>query len=192
MKNFWKSLYGRLYLIAYQIRNWRAHARALFLGNKRVVVSDVGGAVVYKGVLTAVKIRKDGSKQDLGVLGTRSVTNAAVTFMRDDFNDGASDINLFNFHDSGTGAVAENVTDTALGTAAGPARVSGTKSVPASNQFRSVATIAYTATLAITEHGLFSASTVGTLWDRTVFTAVPVVSGESIQFTYTLTISAGG
>ena len=112
--------------------------------------------------------------------------------MRDDFNDGASDINTFNFHDSGTGAVAENVTDTALGTPAGPARVAGTKSVPATNQYRSVATIAYTATLAITEHGLFSASTAGTLWDRSVFAAVNVVSGESIQFTYTLTLTAGG
>lgn len=187
MKNIIKHIGGWLYLIAYQITNWRAHARALFLGNKRTV-----GVLTYKGVLTATKIRKDGSKQDLGILGTRSVTNAAVTFMRDDFNDGASDINLFNFHDSGTGIVAENVTDTALGTAAGPARVSGTKSVPATNQYRSVATIAYTATLAITEHGLFSASTVGTLWDRTVFAAVNVVSGESIQFTYTLTITAGG
>ena len=187
MKNLLKRLGDLLYLIAYQITNWRAHARALFLGNTHVV-----GVVTYKGVLTGVKIGKDGSKQNLGVLGTRSVTNAAATFMRDDFNDGASDINLFNFHDSGTGAVAENVTDTALGTAAGPARVSGTKSAPASNQFRSVATIAYSGTLAITEHGLFSASTAGTLWDRTVFAAVNVVSGESIQFTYTLTITAGG
>jgi len=187
MKNIIKHIGGWLYLIAYQARNWRAHARALFAGNKRVI-----GTVTYKGVLTATKINKDGSKQDLGVLGTRVVTNAAVTFMRDDFNDGASDINTFNFHDSGTGAVAENVTDTALGTPAGPARVAGTKSVPATNQYRSVATIAYTATLAITEHGLFSASTAGTLWDRSVFAAVNVVSGESIQFTYTLTLTAGG
>ena len=187
MKNIVKFIGGWLYLIAYQARNWRAHVRALFSGNKRVV-----GTVTYKGVLTATKISKDGSKQEIGVLGTRVVTNAAVTFMRDDFNDGASDINTFNYHDSGTGTVAENVTDTALGTAAGPARVAGTKSVPATNQYRSVATIAYTATLAITEHGLFSAPTAGTLCDRTVFAAVNVVSGESIQFTYTLTLTAGG
>jgi hypothetical protein len=187
MRNIIKFIGGWLYLFAYQISNWRAHARSLFLGR-----INAGGNVVYKGVLTAAKIKADGSKQSLGVLGTRVVTNAAVTFMRDDFNDGASDINLFNYHDSGTGAVAEAVGDTALGTAAGPARVAGTKSVPAANQYRSVATIAYTATLAITEHGLFSASTAGTLWDRTVFAAVNVVSGESIQYTYTLTITAGG
>lgn len=187
MKQLIRAIGDFLYLCFYQIKNWRAHARALFIGNKHVV-----GNVTYKGVLTATKIRKDGSMQKLGVLGSRVVTTAGVTFMRDDFNDGASDINLFNFHDSGTGAVAEAVGDTTLGAAAGPARVAGTKSVPAATQFRSVATIAYTATLAITEHGLFSASTVGTLWDRTVFAAVNVVSGESIQFTYTLTINAGG
>ena len=182
-----KAIIGLLHLLAYQVTNWRAHARALFLGRRRV-----DGLVTYKGTLTAVKIKRDGTCQNLGVLGMRSVTNAGVTYMRDDFNDGASDINAFNYHDSGTGAVAENVTDTGLGTPAGPARVAGTKSVPASNQFRTVATIAYTGTLAITEHGLFSAATVGTLWDRTVFAAVNVVSGESIQFTYTLTITAGG
>ena len=69
-----------------------------------------------------------------------------------------------NFHDSGTGTVAATSTDSGLGTQAGPAtRATGTQSNPVTNQYRSVGTIAYTGTLAITEWGLFSASTAGTM-----------------------------
>src|SRR3990172_2651593 len=122
------------------------------------------------------------------------VTTAGVNYMASDFASGGvtPTISGFKFHDSGTGTVAAAVTDTALGAAAGPARVTGTPSNPTANQYRSVATVAYTATLAITEWGLFSASTVGTLWDRRVFAAINVVNGDSIQFTYTLTCNNGG
>ena len=184
--------------ILYRCRNWRAHWRALWIGSWTVLDGAVarlfgqGERILLRGELGARVLRADGSALDLGCIAKRVVTNAGVTYMRDDFNDAAGDINAFNFHDSGTGAVAEAVGDTALGTPAGPARVAGTKSTPAGNQYRTVATIAYTATLAITEHGLFSASTAGTLWDRSVFAAINVVNGESIQFTYTLTINAGG
>jgi hypothetical protein len=98
--------------------------------------------------------------------------------------------------------------DTALVTASGLARVSGTQSNPTANQYKSVATVTYTSSLAIVEWGLFSASSSGTLWDRRWFntagapatqaaaalTAAPinVNNGDSIQFTYTLTINAGG
>ena len=48
-------------------------------------------------------------------------------------------------------------------------------------------------TLAVTEHGIFSANAAGTLWDRTKFTAVNVVaSSDSLQSTYTLTLPSGG
>jgi len=43
----------------------------------------------------------------------------------------------------------------------------------------------------VTEHGLFNASSAGTLMDRTVFSAINVVNGDSIQFTYELTATAG-
>lgn len=132
------------------------------------------------------------SSMDLPMLAI--VTNAGVNYMASDFASGGvtPTISGFKFHDSGTGTTAAAVGDTALQTPAGPARVTGTPSNPTANQYRSVATIAYTATLAITEWGLFSASTAGTLWDRRVFTAINVVNGDSIQFTYTLTIASGG
>ena len=147
-------------------------------------------AVSFYAELSAIIIQSNGIRLDLGVLSRKVVTNAGVQFLRDCFMN-TSEAENINWHDSGTGTGAEAVTDTTI-TAAGPARVSGTQSTPASNQYRSVGTIAYTSTLAITEHGLFTASTSGTLWDRSVFSAINVVNGDSIQFTYTLTINAGG
>jgi hypothetical protein len=75
----------------------------------------------------------------------------------------------------------------------GESRATGTQVEGASaNIYKSVGTIAYTTTKAITEHGLFNDATAGTLMDRTKFAAVNVVSGDSIEFTYQLTVSAGG
>jgi hypothetical protein len=48
-------------------------------------------------------------------------------------------------------------------------------------------------TPAVTEHGLFSASTTGTLLDRTVFAAINLIgaNGDSLQSTYSFTLTAG-
>lgn len=178
---------------AYQIKNWRAHARALIFGNSNSFEHE-GREITLLSELSALLIPANGTPLDLGVISTRVVTTAGVNYMRDDFNGatGGADITNFNYHDSGTGTNAESVSDTDLQSPAGPARVAGTQSAPASKQYRTVATIAYNSTQAITEHGLFSASTGGTLWDRSVFSAINVVNGDSIQFTYTLTINDGG
>jgi len=65
---------------------------------------------------------------------------------------------------------------------------------PAANQLRSVGTQSFTGSGAITEHGLFSVITesAGVLWDRSVFSAINVDNGDSIEWTYTCTVSAGG
>ncbi|MFN7341553.1 MAG: hypothetical protein ACK5VI_10800 [Opitutia bacterium] len=136
-------------------------------------------------------IRANGQRVELGRVGRRVVTNNGVAAIVDAFQN-TFELENFNWHDSGTSSTAEAVGDSVLGTAAGPARVSGTQSEPATNQYRTVATISYTGTASIVEHGLFSASTAGVLFDRTVFTAVGVNNGDSIQFTYTLTVNAGG
>jgi hypothetical protein len=180
--------------LIYALRNWKAHARALFLGNKM----KTENGITFKGELGATVIRAGGKAEDLGVISKRSVTTAGCEFMVDDFDVGGAttDISLFNFHDSGTGVVAEAIADVDLGTVAGPTtRATGTKSQPTSVQFRSVGIISYTGTLAITEHGLFNQAARGAgsvLWDRSVFSAINVGNGDSIQFTYTLTVTAGG
>ncbi len=123
------------------------------------------------------------------------VVTGGANFLATDFASGQASprISAMNFHDSGTGTVAATSTDSGLQTQAGPAtRATGVQSNPVTNQYRSVGTIAYTTGLAITEWGIFSASTAGTMWDRRVFAAINVVNGDSIQYTYTLTITAGG
>lgn len=125
--------------------------------------------------------------------GSGLVTTAGVTYLAADMAGGANDISSFDYHAVGIGTTAAAVGDTAIENATGaPSRVAGTPSNPTGNQYQSVATVSFTSSLAITEWGLFSASTAGTLWDRRTFAAINVVNGDSIQFTYTLTVNAGG
>lgn len=175
------------------IRNLPLIGKIAFIPKKEGALWIPGG-VEFHSNLSATLIKGNGAiyKYDLG---SGLVTTAGVAFMANDFANitpGTNDITAFNYHDSGTGTTAAAIGDTGLQTAAGPARVAGTQTSPASGQYRTVGTISYTSTLAITEWGLFSASTSGTLWDRKVFTAINVVNGDSIQFTYTLTINSGG
>ena len=158
------------------------------------------GVATMLADLRIVHIKADGTRIDYGVVSRRVITNAGVTFLRDDWNNGANDINTMNFHGCGTTNTAEAVGDTALAaestTALNPdnTRATGTRSVPASNQYQSVGTLTFDASAAVVEHGLFSQAATGggTLWDRSVFTVINVVSADSIQFTYVVTISAGG
>lgn len=160
----------------------------------------LGTGVIGVGRLHATVIRADGRIEHLGLLCTKFVTDAGVAFIVDDWDGGANDISLFNFHGCGTGTTAEAAGDTALVTESTTAlnpndtRATGTKSQPAANQMRSVGTVTFDAAAAITEHGLFTQAATGggTLLDRSVFSAINVANGDSIQFTYTLTLSAGG
>ncbi len=126
----------------------------------------------------------------LGVVSRRMITTAGAGFVVDAFQN-LVELEAMNFHDSGTGGTAEAIGDTTLQTPAGPARVTGTQSEPAATQYRTVATITYTTSQTIVEHGLFSASSAGVLLDRSVFTGIPVVNASQIEFTYTLTVSTG-
>lgn len=162
--------------------------------------SKITGAVTLTSELRGRLRRADGTWIDYGVLCRRVITNAGVTFLRDDFNNNAQDITTLNYHGCGTGTTAEAVGDTALVTESTTAlnpdstRATGTRSTPASNQFQTVGTLTFDASAAITEHGIFSQAATGggTLWDRSVFSAINVASGDSIQFTYVLTLTAGG
>jgi hypothetical protein len=151
--------------------------------NDLIVVASVGGNTNANGNWQCTV----GSSTTLTLIG--SAGNSAYT-------------------SGGTVQLLNGAGDTALTTAAGTARVSGTQSNPSSNQYRSVGTIAFTSTLAISEWGLFSASSSGTLWDRRWFNSgqspqttataaltsnsIGVNNGDSISFTYTLTVTAGG
>ena len=156
---------------------------------QKLIESKVLGAVSFAAFLHSM------TSGDPHGLSLAVVTTAGVNYLAADMAGGGSDISAMNYHDSGTGTTAAAIGDTGLQTEAGPTtRATGTQSNPTANQYRSVGTISYTGTLAITEWGLFGDATRGsdTLWDRRVFSAVNVVNGDSISFTYTLTINAGG
>ena len=87
---------------------------------------------------------------------------------------------------TGTGGAVKG--DTALGTEVG-SRVATTVSVTGSGstaKYQAVATWAFDATRAITEVGLFSASSAGSMFVRSDFAAINGGSGDSIQFTITI------
>lgn len=142
--------------------------------------------------LYAVKHGADGRRVDYGLIGTQKITTAFCEFMVDQLQTETSAWGDFKYHDSGVGTTGEANGDTDMETTDGESRATGTQTEGTSVQYVSVGTINYTTTKAITEHGLLNDASAGTLMDRTVFAAINVVSGDSVQFTYTLSCSAGG
>ena len=94
----------------------------------------------------------------------------------------------------GTGTTAAAVTDTALTTEAAPTTGGGRTVGAESRTTTSVTNDTYTvtgtvnagSTLAITEAGTFDAVSAGNMLIHGVFSAVNVVSGDSIAFTFNL------
>lgn len=162
-------------------------------------LANAFGLLVGWGELAVTLIKPDGRRIHYGVVSRRVITDAAVAYIVDDWDGGAA-IDLFNYHGCGVGTGNEAAGDTALGsectTALNPdsTRATGTKTQPAANQMRSVGTLTFDDAAAVTEHGLLSQAATGggTLFDRSKFAAINVVSGDSIQFTYTATLSSGG
>jgi|SRR6516162_6231336 hypothetical protein len=188
-------------LIGRPIQWWRAIWRGL---KQRGVIPATMGFAAFLSIYGVVdqthmltKLLSDPRVQNLIGLGVGGlVVTGGANFLATDFASGqvSPRISSMNFHDSGTGTVAATSTDAGLGTQAGPTtRATGTQSNPVTNQYRSIGTITYAGALSITEWGLFNqAAQGGTLWDRRVFGVITVASGDSIQFTYTLTVNAGG
>ena len=150
----------------------------------------LGGDITPTGRLFAAVIHKDGSREELGLICTKVVTDAGVAYIVDSFQN-LVELENMRYHASGTGVTAEAASQTALVTEVAT-RQSGTLTEGASaNIFRTVGTITYAGAFAITEHGIFSAASAGTLLDRSVFAAINVVASDAIQFTYELTMPSG-
>jgi hypothetical protein len=153
--------------------------------------SRLTGIPTLVGELTAVHIR-GGHRTSLGVLSHRVVTTAFVSFVVDQLQTETSVFGDFKFHDSGVGTTDPLIGDTGIETTDGESRATGSQTETSATVYKSVGTIAYTTTKAITEHGLFNDASAGTLMDRSEFAAINVVNGDSIEFTYELTCAAGG
>ncbi len=183
----------------------RQFAKLLFDGSYFVptiarVARRLGLGVVY-GELRGIVYHADGTATDYGLLGRRGVTDAGVAYLAADIGGGANDSNLFKFHGFGTGTTAEAANQTTLVTeltteyAVDSTRPTGSQANSA-NTYTTVGTLAInnggSSTYAITEHGIFSASSSGTLWDRTKFSAINLVDqADSLAATYVLTLPSG-
>lgn len=152
-----------------------------------------GQLLVGSAALFAVLIHADGTHEDLGLVSEKKVTGAFVTDIVANLVTDTTAFGDYKYHDSGTGNTAEANTQTALVTPYGGARATGTQvagGTATAPTYTSVATISYTSGLAIVEHAIFNASSSGTMMDRSLFSAINVVNGDSIQFTYVLTLNA--
>lgn len=181
----------------YRVRNAANVLRAL----PRIQAAQALGMPMFYGSLCGKVIRRDGTIEDLGLLGLRVVTTAGVGFIVD-AHQNLVELEDMKYHGFGSGTGNEATSDTALGTeytteyVTNSTRPTGTQVEGAANIYRTVATFAPDSggTLAVTEHGIFSSATVGAgvLLDRTKFAAVNLVaSADSLQVTYDLTYTAG-
>lgn len=102
--------------------------------------------------------------------------------------------NFFDYMGIGIGTTAANVSDTALETERDESGASNTNHKSATTSrvttdttndtAQWVTTFNFSATLAITESGIFDATPSGNMLCRQVFSAINVVSGDSLQVTW--------
>lgn len=138
-------------------------------------------------------------------LGSGVVTNIGVTAMSSDYNWSASlalaTLKLANNHASGTGATAAAATDFKLqtpSTQGGQTLVTGVQSIDSTStmavpKYKTVATITYTGSEAVTEWGLFTGYVGGTALSVTTGTPMSAVTATSFTATGTpFTASTSG
>ena len=140
-----------------------------------------------KGAMTAVLTKEDGSVETR--FKDNIIVNVGFDFIADAIGKSASRPNVMSHIAVGTGTVAAAAGDTTLGTelaraAATYAHTAGTKTFTFTCTFA-----AGTATGAITEAGVLNASTSGILFDRVVFAVINKGASDTLQVTFTFTMS---
>lgn len=159
------------------------------------------GLLPFIGHLWLAKVGQDGSQFDYGLVSCRVVTDTGVGFIVDAFQN-LVEVENMRYHGLGTGTTAEAASQTALITElttqystsnTRPTGSLGEKSGDAKT-YETSATITVSATVAATEHGIFSQAATGggVMLDRSLFSVVNLASGESLQATYQLTFPSAG
>lgn len=170
------------------------------------LLDKLSSVVVLESSLAAIHLRYDERlglqvPEDYGVVGTKVITDAGVAYLVDAWEN-LVELETMKYHGVGTGTTAEAAGNTALVTESTTAlnpdstRATGSLTETSAPVFATVGTLTFDASAATTEHGLFSQAATGggTMWDRTMYSAstINVASGDSIQFTYSMTASSGG
>jgi len=163
-----------------------------------VVLESNLNIIVYRGRESLLNFNDRRAVEDYGSVGWKKVTTAGVNYLVDAWQNSVEMENM-KYHGLGTGTGAESNADTALGTELtteyNPDSTRATGSLTegaSSNIFRTLGTNTLDGTpgAALREHGILSAASGGTLWDRTLYSAITLFSGDSLASTYDLTASA--
>jgi hypothetical protein len=193
-----------------EVRNWLGSEKVTWQDENAVnfersledqARADRAGITTAIGYLWLAKINREGQRTDLGLASCRVVTTTGVGFIVDAFQ-GLVEPENMKYHGVGTGGTAEAVGNTALTTelttqySVASTRPTGSLGELSGNPntFETAATITVSATVALTEHGIFSQAATGggVMLDRTLFSTVNLLNGESLQATYDLAFPAGG
>ena len=161
------------------------------------IVYDPGSAAIFGREVFATRLFArhfvNGKLEEVRDLGSGLVTNVGVMALANDpqwaapSGNSLATLHLANWHATGTGTTADAATDIALQTSAGPAPVAGTQSLVSaanSQKLQTVATLNYTTSLAITEWGLFTDSTLSAS-TGSPFTATSATSGTATGTPFT-------
>lgn len=127
-----------------------------------------------------------------GILSDELMAQTIVTVGKNWITDVLQEIDAaadaLKWHKSGIGVAVAAAANTDLSTGI-YSRVAGTQTEgAAANVYRSVATITYTGTRSVTEWGIFTTSTSGSLVSRKTFGAKAVVNLDTITYTWDLTV----
>lgn len=192
-----KSLleYWRLRKIAKQVRSGKLPKNTPKERIFEALRVTKGNAAEMFGFLEAKIFNPDGTlKKDVGLVSCREVTAAFAKVLVDGLADSAvaADLDHFAYHKMGAGSTAETDTETAL-VAQQVGATLGTQTHGTSSQiYQTVGTITAGSAFGCREHGIFNASTGGTLLDRSVVTNIDLNTDDIVTWTYSLTVTAGG
>lgn len=130
-----------------------------------------------------------------GAFGPNLIVNTGEGFLVDAWQN-LVELEAMKFHGAGTGTTAAAETDTDLVTPCttvlnpDSTRATGSLGEASQSVFRTAGTLTFDGVANVTEWGLFNqaAQGGGVLWSRIVFTAIPVGIGDSVLWTYDLTV----
>jgi hypothetical protein len=164
------------------------------------IIERMSSIVVMESSLSAIHWRYDAARgvqvpDDYGEISRHVITDTGVAFLVDAWQN-ILELEIMKYHGAGTGTTAEAVGNTALVTESTTAlnpdstRATGSLTEGATgNIFRTVGTLTFDATAAITEHGLFSQAATGggTMWDRSMFSGLLSTLRLEIAFNSNMT-----
>ncbi len=139
---------------------------------------------------------KGGVKQPMKLESERVITNVFAELLVDAMQAitaPAAYMQNIKYHSSGTGGGAEAVGDAFATLTNAHGIIVGNQGEASSKVYQSVATLTYTGSFTPqTEHIIMAEADGGSAVDRSLISSQAVGNGDTITFTYTLTVASGG